>query len=206
MQITYTEKEKEALLIEHDKLIKYLANKYMDLDWGFDDTYQELCMLFVKMLGNYDSEKGKITTLFYRYVSSWFTGALMQSKYAKKRLPYGKVTSIDKLSHNAFIKNGGTEKTDFFDFMVSPLESPDRANLNENIISFIVDEVKKLPKPGIVLGVLFHGKTMKDLEPVYDITHYAIRNQYDRNINRIKIKLEEYLTKNKQINQNINGY
>ena len=198
MQKIYTEKEKEALLIENNRLIKFLANKYMDLDWGFEDTYQELCMLFVKMLDKYDPEKGKITTLFYRYVTSWFTGQLMDYKYAQKRMPYGLVTSIDALSLSSSIRNRSVDKIDFFDFLESPYEIPDRADVNNDIVSFIISEIKKLPKPGILLGILFHGKTVKDLVPVYGISSFAIRGQFERNLRKVRMELNNYLKETQQ--------
>lgn len=196
MYKVYTDKEKEQLLIKHDQLIKHLANKYTDKDWGFEDTYQELCMMFIKMLDKHDPEKGKITTLFYRYVSSWFSGALMQQKYAKKRVPYKNIDFIDALSSSISSNTSSIDRNDFFSFMGTDENSPDKIEYQERVVSFIISEAKKLPRPGIILGVLFHNKTMKDFEEVYGLSHQAIRHHFNNNLKKLKKALDIYLDNN----------
>ncbi len=193
MYKVFTEKEKEELLIKYDMLIKNLANKYMDKDWGFDDTYQELRMIFLKMLNKYDPEKGEITTLFYKYVHSWFTGALMQYKYAQKRIPYKAIISADKISDSASKKTGKVDKDDFFSFMESSYETPETIERNERINDFIVSEMKKLTRPALLIGMLIHGRSLEDMQSVYNAPLIVLEKHYYRNLNKLKKIVKSYL-------------
>lgn len=196
MYKAFTDEEKEKILIENDQLVKKLANKYMDKNWGFEDTYQELRMLFFKMLDKYDPEKGKITTLFYRYVQSWFSGNMLQYQNAKKRIPYNFMVYTDRLSEQSSINNSNQDKDDFFNFMRSEELSPDILENNKRIEAFILKEMKTFEKPGILIGMLVHGKKIKDLIEVYNLTDPELRYIYKRNLEELKNRVEAFISGN----------
>jgi RNA polymerase sigma factor (sigma-70 family) len=179
-----TEKEIEEKLIEYRGLIVSTSKRYFIDGMTWEDNFQELSLVFIRTLKEYEKTKGTdFKTLFIRYSKQWAWYHLRKQNFAKR----GKM-----IVYSEYNKDGLDELwiDSIIDMGLDPSEIEKKERLAEDIQKFINED-----KNGYLITMItVDDKTLQEIAKEEGVSFQAISQRHIATKNKLKewLKLKGY--------------